>query len=78
MRSRISRPLRILIAAGLILTLAFIDHYVFHRSFVYVLVLMVSVFGPMVLWRCLEEAAQRRRTRAQQAPNGAEQDASGE
>ncbi|WP_433615777.1 hypothetical protein ACQP2P_12680 [Dactylosporangium sp. CA-139114] len=60
----------------MILTLAFIDHYVFHRSFVYVLVFIGSVVGPVV-WRRLEEAAQRRRTRAQQAPNGAERDASG-
>ncbi|WP_344613652.1 hypothetical protein [Dactylosporangium salmoneum] len=53
------------------------QYYVFHRPFVVILAFMVSVFGPMVLFRCLDEAAQRRRTRAQQAPTGEDRDTSG-
>ncbi|MFD0574973.1 hypothetical protein [Dactylosporangium darangshiense] len=58
--------------------MGFIQHYVFHRPFVYQLVFIVSVFGPMILSRYLDAAAQRRRTRTQQQPlDGEERDASG-
>jgi hypothetical protein len=61
-----------------VLTVVFIQHYVFHRGFVYQLMFGVSVFGPLVLSRCMDEAAQRRRSRAQQqASNVEERDASG-
>jgi hypothetical protein len=77
MRSRRSRLLRILIVTSAILAMGFIQHYVFHRPFVYQLFFMVSVFGPLMLLRYLDVAAQRRRARAQQASTEEERDASG-
>lgn len=78
MRSRRLWPLRMLIAASGIPTLAVIDHYMSHRPFMVGLIMGLAVFGPMLLWRYMEEAEQRRRTRAQQQPsNPEEQDASG-
>jgi DMSO/TMAO reductase YedYZ heme-binding membrane subunit len=77
MRSR-GWPLRILTVASGFLTLAVIDHYMSHRPFVVTLMLGLGVFGPMLLWRYVEDAEQRRRTRAQQrSSNLEEQDASG-
>jgi hypothetical protein len=71
-------PPRILILASGIAVLAVINHYMSHRPFMVGLIMGLSVFGPMLLWRWMEEAEQRRRTRAQQQPsNLEEQDASG-
>jgi hypothetical protein len=78
MRSWRSWPLRIVILASGILALVFIDHYVFRRPIGVSLVMGLAVFGPMLVWRYMEEAEQRRRTSAQQqASNVEEQDASG-
>lgn len=64
---------RILIAAGLVLAVAAIDHYVFHRSFAQRLVLnavlVVLLFGPMMPSLYREHAGRQRRATAQQQPS---------
>jgi hypothetical protein len=68
MRYREWWALRILIAASFTLNLAFIDHDVFHRSFLGSLLEGLGIFGILLLPRYLDDAAQQRRTRTQQQP----------
>jgi hypothetical protein len=58
--------LRIAIMATLIMTAAFLDRNASDRSFVQGLIFGTAVLGPIFLLRLMDDAAKRRRGRAQQ------------
>lgn len=71
--------MRIVLAASIALNLAFINRDMAHQSFVGSLLTALGLSGWMLVWRYREDAAQRRRTGAQQqASNAKEADAAGD